>query len=99
MWRFHADNGCPTIGVKIYIYDKGTTETKPGAVIVSDTTATLDTTGVTTIPLVTPVNLSGHEELWVAVEWTPNIRRTCVLRLVRHNDQVHMSLRKVTFIT
>jgi hypothetical protein len=67
---FSADNGCPSIGIKIYIYDKGTTATKPGAVIVSDTTATLDTTGVTTIPLVTPVNLSGHEELWVAVEWT-----------------------------
>ena len=66
---FDADNGCPTIDVKIYIYDKGTTDTKPGAVIVSDTTATLDTTGVTTIPLVTPVNLSGHEQLWVAVEW------------------------------
>jgi hypothetical protein len=66
---FSADNGCPTIDIKIYIYNKGTTPTKPGAVIVSDTTYTLDTTGVTTIPLVTPVNLTGHDELWVAVEW------------------------------
>jgi hypothetical protein len=67
---FSADNGCPSIGIRIYIYDKGTTPTKPGAVIVSDTTATLDVTGITTIPLITPVNLSGHEELWVAIEWT-----------------------------
>jgi len=66
---FSADNGCPSIDVRIYIYDKGTA-TKPGAKIVNDTTFTLDTTGVTTIPLVTPVNLSGHEELWVAVQWT-----------------------------
>jgi len=66
---FSADNGCPSMDVKIYIYDKGTTPTNPGAVIVSDTTATLDTTGIITIPLETPVNLSGHEELWVAVEW------------------------------
>jgi len=64
-----ADNGVPSIGVRIYIYDKGTA-TRPGTKIVNDTTYTLDVTGVTTIPLVTPVNLSGHEELWVAVEWT-----------------------------
>jgi len=37
--------------------------------IVNDTTATLDITGITNIPLVTPVDLAGHEELWVAVEW------------------------------
>jgi hypothetical protein len=65
------DNGLTQpMDVRIYIYDKGTTSTKPGAVIVSDTTASLDSTAVHTIPLVTPVNLSGHEELWVAVEWT-----------------------------
>ncbi len=67
---FSADNGCPTIGVRIYVYDKGTVATRPGPIIVNDTTYTLDVTGVTTIPLVTPVNLSGHEDLWVAVEWT-----------------------------
>ncbi len=67
---FSADNGQPTIDIKIYIYDKGTTPIRPGTVIVSDTTATLDTTGVTTVPLVTPVPLAGHDELWVAIEWT-----------------------------
>lgn len=67
---FSGDNGQPEIDIKIYIYDKGTTSTKPGPVIVSDTTYHLDTTGVTNIPLVTPVDLAGHEELWVAVEWT-----------------------------
>ncbi len=65
---FSADNGHPDIDIKIYIYDEGT-QSLPGPVIVSDTTYHLDTTGVTTIPLVTPVNLSGHNELWVAVEW------------------------------
>jgi hypothetical protein len=67
---FSGDNGQPEIDIKIYIYDKGTTSTKPGPVIVSDTTAHLDTTGVTNVPLVTPVDLAGHEELWVAIEWT-----------------------------
>ncbi|MBE3120962.1 MAG: hypothetical protein IMZ53_09285 [Thermoplasmata archaeon] len=67
---FTADQGQPTINIKIYIYNKGTTPTKPGSIIVSDTTATLDTTGITTIPLTTPVPLAGHDELWVAIEWT-----------------------------
>lgn len=67
---FSADNGQAEIDVQIFIYDKGTSSTKPGAVIVSDTTAHLDTTGVTTIPLTTPVDLAGHEEIWVAVQWT-----------------------------
>jgi hypothetical protein len=65
---FSADNGHPIIDIRIYIYDKGT-EVTPGALLVSDTTATLDTTGVTNIPLVTPVDLAGHDDLWVAVEW------------------------------
>jgi len=59
-----------TMDIRIYIYDKGTTSTKPGAIIVNDTTAILDTTGTTRVPLVTPVDLAGHDELWVAVEWT-----------------------------
>ena len=69
---FSNDDGCPPMEVRIYIYDKGTA-TKPGAKIVNDTTFTLDTSAVTTIPLVTPVNLSGHEELWVAVQWTQTV--------------------------
>lgn len=65
---FSTEDGCPAIDVRIYIYDKGT-NTHPGPIIVNDTTYTLDTTGVTTIPLVTSVNLSGRDELWVAVDW------------------------------
>ncbi|DAC73399.1 MAG TPA: hypothetical protein DSN98_00520 [Thermoplasmata archaeon] len=65
---FMADHGCPWIDIRIYIFDKGN-QTHAGPLIVNDTTYTLDVTGVTTIPLVTLVNLSGHEELWVAVEW------------------------------
>ncbi|HWR62975.1 MAG TPA: hypothetical protein VN365_01065 [Candidatus Thermoplasmatota archaeon] len=67
---FYGESGQSEIDVRIYIYEKGSTSTKPGPIIVNDTTAHLDTTGVTTIPLVTPVNLAGYEELWVAVEWT-----------------------------
>jgi hypothetical protein len=65
---FSTQGGCPSIDVRIYIYDKGT-NIKPGPIIASNTIYTLNTTGVTTIPLVTPVELSGHEDLWVAVEW------------------------------
>jgi len=66
---FYADYGQPTIDIRIYIYDKGTT-TNPGTLITNDTTAFLDTTGITTVELNTPVPLSGHDELWVAIEWT-----------------------------
>jgi hypothetical protein len=68
---FSADHGCPLMMIRIYIYDKGDA-THPGPIIANDTTFTLNKTGVTTIPLVTPVNLSDHEELWVAVEWHQN---------------------------
>jgi hypothetical protein len=67
---FSADNGQSEIDITVIIYDKGTTSTKPGPVIVQDTTAHLDTTGITNVPLVTPVELTGHEELWVAIQWT-----------------------------
>ncbi|MCU0850024.1 MAG: PKD domain-containing protein [Candidatus Thermoplasmatota archaeon] len=66
---FCADNGQSEIDVQIFIYDKGTS-TLPGPIIVEDTTACLNTTGITAIPLVTPVDLAGHDELWVAVQWT-----------------------------
>jgi hypothetical protein len=68
---FSADNGCPYIDARIYIFDEGD-ETHPGSIIVNDTLVRLNTTGVHTIPLVTPVNLSNHNELWVAVEWRDN---------------------------
>jgi hypothetical protein len=66
-----VDRGCDSVDIRIFIYDKGT-QTQPGPLIVSDTACRLNTTGVHTIPLVTPVNLSGREELWVAVQWTEN---------------------------
>jgi len=70
---FSGDNGQPEIDVAIFIYEKGNVSTKPGPVIVQDTTAHLDTTGITTIPLVTPVDLAGHDELWVAVQWVQTV--------------------------
>jgi hypothetical protein len=70
---FSAESVQSEIDIRIYIYEKGTTSIKPGPIIVNDTVAHLDTTGVTTIPLVTPVKLTGHEELWVAVEWYQNV--------------------------
>ncbi len=66
-----VDRGCDSVDIRIFIYDKGT-HTQPGPLIVSDTACRLNTTGVHTIPLVTPVDLSGREELWVAVQWTEN---------------------------
>jgi hypothetical protein len=65
---FDADDGCSSMTIRIYIYDEGN-DTHPGPIIANDTTYTLNQTGVTTIPLITPVNLSDHDELWVAVEW------------------------------
>lgn len=68
---FSYDNGLTgPMDIRIYIYDKGTVATRPGPIIVNDTTASLDTTGVINVPLVTPVDLAGHEDIWVAVEWT-----------------------------
>jgi hypothetical protein len=66
---YNADEGCSFVDVRIYLYDQGT-ETQPGPLLVNDTACRLNTTGVHTIPLITPVNLSGHQEVWVAVEWT-----------------------------
>lgn len=65
---FNADHGCPSMTVRIYVYGEGT-DVHPGLLLVNDTTYTYHSTGVTTIPLITPVNLTGHQELWIAVEW------------------------------
>lgn len=65
---FYGESACESIDVRIYLYENGTS-THPGMTIVNDTTFTLDTTGVTTIPLHIAVPLSDHEEVWVAVEW------------------------------
>lgn len=59
---------CPSIDIRIYIYDKGNA-THPGPIIANDTTFTLETTGIIAIPLVTSVNLSDYDELWIAIEW------------------------------
>jgi hypothetical protein len=55
--------------VRIYIYGEGT-PSNPGTIIVNDTTATLTGTALITVHLTTPVSLTGHNEVWVAVEWT-----------------------------
>jgi hypothetical protein len=57
------------VNVTIIIYDNGT-PTEPGNVIVNDTWAILNGTALITVPLVTPVVLNGHDELWVCVQWT-----------------------------
>jgi hypothetical protein len=67
---FNADEGCSVADVRIYLYDKGT-NVHPGPLIANDTLWTIDTTGITTVPLVTSINLSDYEELWIAIEWTP----------------------------
>lgn len=65
---YSADNGQPVCDATVIIYGKGNA-THPGPVIVNDTTYFFDASGVFTIPLLTPVPLEGHEELWVSVEW------------------------------
>jgi len=64
-----CDNGQPEIDVRIYIYNEGTHK-KPGSIITKNTTYHFSASELATIPLVDPVPLTGHNELWVAVEWT-----------------------------
>ncbi|HVQ01409.1 MAG TPA: hypothetical protein VMT57_07835 [Candidatus Thermoplasmatota archaeon] len=61
--------------VRIYVYDAGT-QTNPGPIIVNDTTANLNGTQIITVPLTTPVPLAGHNELWIAVEYTQYTDKT-----------------------
>lgn len=63
------------MNVTIFIYDMGNS-THPGNVIVNDTKAVLNGTALITVPLVTPVTLAGHTELWVAVQWTQKVGGT-----------------------
>ena len=65
---FYGESACKSIDIRIYIYENGT-PTHPGNLIVNDTAYTLDTTGVTTISLLTSVNLCDYEIVWIAVEW------------------------------
>ncbi|HER45548.1 MAG TPA: hypothetical protein ENO12_01885 [Thermoplasmatales archaeon] len=65
---YSADNGQFECYATVIIYDKGDA-THPGPIIVNDTTYHFDSSGVHTIPLLTPVPLEGYEELWVSVEW------------------------------
>jgi hypothetical protein len=57
------------VDIRIFIYDKGTTPIHPGPLITNDTVFHINTSGITTIPLVNPINLTCYEEIWVAVEW------------------------------
>ncbi len=64
--------------VRIYVYGEGT-PSNPGTIIVNDTTATLTGTALITVPLTTPVSLIGHNEIWIAVEWTQHNQSTYAL--------------------
>lgn len=65
---YSADNGQLECDATIIIYGKGN-DTHPGAIIQNDTTYHFTASGVTTIPLLTPLTLDGIEELWISVEW------------------------------
>jgi hypothetical protein len=65
---FGEDSNEGPVNVTIIIYDNGT-PTNPGVIIVDDTNAILNGTRLITVPLVTPVALAGHTELWVCVQW------------------------------
>jgi hypothetical protein len=66
---FGEDPNEGPVNVTVIIYDTGTS-TEPGNVIVDDTWAILNGTALITVPLVTPVLLAGHNEIWVCVQWT-----------------------------
>jgi hypothetical protein len=66
---FGEDPNEGPVNVTIIIYDTGT-PTEPGNVIVDDTWAVLNGTALITVPLVTPVLINDHNELWVCVQWT-----------------------------
>jgi hypothetical protein len=72
---FYEDPWEGRMNVTIFIYDKGTS-THPGNIIVNDTLAVLNKTGLITVPLTTPVSLAGHDEIWVAVEWYQKVDLT-----------------------
>jgi hypothetical protein len=65
---YSADNGQLECDATIIIYGQGTA-TQPGDIIANDTTYHFDTSGVATIPLLTPIPLTGIEELWISIEW------------------------------
>jgi hypothetical protein len=68
---FSEDEYEGPVNVTIIIYDNGT-PWHPGPLIVDDTHTVLTGDGLILIPLVTPVALAGHTELWVAVQWYQN---------------------------
>jgi hypothetical protein len=72
---FGQDDAEGSMNVTIIIYDKGTS-THPGNIIVNDTWAILTGIALITVPLTTSVSLVGHNEIWVAVQWTQNIDKT-----------------------
>lgn len=65
---YSADNGQDQCDATVIIYGEGD-ETHPGAVLQNDTTYHFDSSGVTTIPLVTPLVLGSYNELWISIEW------------------------------
>ena len=68
---FKEDPAQGPTNVTIIIYDNGT-PSHPGPLIVDDTHTVLTGDGLILIPLVKPVALAGHTELWVAVQWYQN---------------------------
>jgi len=65
---YGADNGQLECDATVIIYGEGNA-THPGAILSNDTTYHFDTSGIFTIPLVTPIKLGSYDELWVSIEW------------------------------
>jgi len=72
---FGEDPAEGPVFARIYVYDTGTA-TKPGSIIVNDTTTMLNGTQLIPVNLTTPVPLAGHDELWIAVEYTQEQQAT-----------------------
>jgi hypothetical protein len=65
-------NGQPQVDIRIFIYDTGN-ETFPGPLIDNATTYHFNDSDFHLIPLVHPVPLTGHENLWIAIEWNQSV--------------------------
>lgn len=65
---YSADSSQLECDATVIIYAKGN-DTHPGAILQNDTTYYFTSSGVATIPLLTPLLLEGIEELWISIEW------------------------------
>jgi hypothetical protein len=68
---FDAGNGQEEMDAKIIVYN-GSTATRPGSIITQQL-CHFNTSDYQIVTLDSPVPLAGHNELWIAFEWTQTV--------------------------